>query len=181
MTEEMNRRMLGLEARMARMENGVRVDQNIVRIGGDLLVSGHVSAELADINKCKAKLAAAQSIATSTHTSLYFAAEDFDLNAMHDNSTLTERVYIKTAGIYAVHGYAVFAADATGIRSWQIWINSAAKEISTLNASSASAHHNGVSGVFNLAENDYVELIVYQNSGAALNVNPASLAVVRLP
>lgn len=49
MTEEMNRRLLGLEARMARMESGVQVDQNIVRIGGDLEVKGAIQPGTPDI------------------------------------------------------------------------------------------------------------------------------------
>jgi len=133
------------------------------------------------VDKCKARLASAQSIPDVTATALAFTVEDFDYNTLHSNTTNTSRIVVKNAGVYAIYGYAVFAASAVGIRQWRIRINGTDAEISTINAAATGSHHNGVFGVFNLSAFYYVELVVYQSSGGALDVNPGNLAVIRLP
>jgi len=131
------------------------------------------------LDKCKAARSTAQTISTSTDTRIAFTSEYYDTNTMHDNSTNNTRITIKKAGYYVVSSYVVYAANATGIRSTQIWINGGSSSINTNNAVSAGGHQVGLTDQFLLAVNDYVECNVYHSSGGNLDVNTATLSVVQ--
>lgn len=104
-----------------------------------------------------------------------FNQERFDNDTMHDNVTNNTRITCKTAGKYQINASVYFnAISATGIRFAGIRINGttyiAAEQTGPDGAGNSTAL--SVSGLWQLAVNDYIELVCYQNSGG--NVTLAS-------
>jgi len=81
-----------------------------------------------------------------------------------------------TAGKYLVIGNIQWAAHATGIRAMRIWKGATVvAEETRMNISDADSYAGGtISTIVDLAVNDYVLLVVYQDSGGNLNVNAAA-------
>lgn len=120
-----------------------------------------------------------QSINDSTWTALVLNAERFDTDTMHDTSTNNSRITINTAGVYQITGNVEFAAKSTNVRLLAIYVNSIATgtRIALVTALGSSAPTRmGISTLYSLDQNDYVELCVYQNSGGALNITYAPAA-----
>lgn len=124
--------------------------------------------------RCRAYLSSAvQSIGDATLTAINFDAETYDVGAMHDTSTATNRVTVPAGsdGIYIIHAQVTFAANATGKREAFLYKNAAALSTAREIASSGteetvihiSVHDTATAG-------DYYELRVNQNRGGALNV-----------
>src|SRR5688500_16432952 len=106
---------------------------------------------------------AAQAITTATWTSLALNSERFDQagNAaatMHDLVTNNSRLTCKYAGVYWIHGEAVFEANATGVqRTSRIFMN-ATTVIADGNHGILHATEGGrtqVNALYALAVNDY--------------------------
>ncbi|MGE5592880.1 MAG: hypothetical protein ACM3X3_04240 [Betaproteobacteria bacterium] len=118
---------------------------------------------------------AAQSIANVTNTVLAFNSERFDTDGIHDTAINNSRLTCKTAGKYYIAGNVRFASNSTGFRELNIILNgSTIIARVALPAASASPTVLQIATVYDLAVGNYVELIVYQNSGGALNVEYAS-------
>lgn len=113
-----------------------------------------------------------QSIATATWTVLAFASEHYDTDTMHDTSTNNSRLTVTTAGKYHISGHVGFEANATGIRAIAIKTNGTSDFLAVQNANAVSGapHYLSISADYNLSAGDYVELVVYQTSGGALNI-----------
>lgn len=112
-----------------------------------------------------------QSTTTGVSFTLAFNTERFDTDTIHDTVTNNSRLTCKTAGKYLVTGNVSFAANATGIRQLQIKLNGATTVGAVgWSASSAGTTDLVVVTLYDMAVNDYVELIAAQNSGGALNV-----------
>ena len=114
-----------------------------------------------------------QSINNITWTTLTFDKESFDTNAMHDNVTNNSRLVAKVAGYYIIVGVIVYLSNATGLRYIQMRGNGGTFyaapniQIPAINGDTTTV----VSlSFFQLAVNDYLELLAYQSSGGALNV-----------
>lgn len=111
------------------------------------------------------------SLNNATLTNLTFNTERWDTDTIHDTTTNTGRLTCKTAGIYIVTGHVSFAANATGIRDVRILHNGTTTYATTRADAAASGKTNmTISSILSLAVNDYVELVAYQSSGGALNV-----------
>jgi hypothetical protein len=120
---------------------------------------------------------AAQSVANATLAALAFNSERFDTDTIHDNATNNSRLTCKTAGLYLITGSLAFNTAATGnVRAAQIRINGAtdiaAQYIPPIGGG-ALATIISVATLYVMAVNDYAQLMVYQDSGGALNVNAA--------
>lgn len=121
---------------------------------------------------CRVFNSAVQSIPTGgTGAALTFDSERFDTDNMHSTSSFTSRITFNTAGLYIVTGYAGFAGSAAGaIRAFQIRLNGVTVLATQL--APVGATHNSQSTVtagWKFAVNDYVELLLIQDSGGALN------------
>lgn len=115
---------------------------------------------------------APQSISNATDTALTFDTENYDTDAIHDNVTNPTRLTAKTAGKYVIQGQVEFAANVTGVRTLYIRLNgTTALAVVDKGAVGVGATDAGVDTVYDLALNDYVELIVNQTSLGALNAN----------
>jgi len=114
-------------------------------------------------------------VANNSNVTLTFNKERWDTDTIHDTSTNTGRLTCKTAGIYHIYGSVQFEANATGNRYLIIRLNGSTVIASLGHTEVAAAVEDmSISTEYSLAVNDYVELVVYQNSGGALKVNAAA-------
>lgn len=121
---------------------------------------------------------AAQSLADNTDTALAFNSERLDSDAFHDTVTNNPRLTVPTGkgGNYMIGAVVQFASNATGFRS--IFLR---KNGTTGLAFTRTPAVSGVvtvialstPGPVALAAGDYVEVLVKQNSGGALNADTA--------
>lgn len=120
----------------------------------------------------KAVRAATQSIPDSTWTAIQFTADDeWDTDGFHSTSSNTTQLVVPTGmgGRYAIAGFARFASNATGNRLLSVYRNGAEKQTMTV---AATVERNvAVLLELALAAADYVEMFVWQNSGAALYID----------
>lgn len=141
----------------------------------DLLVEHNADGTLRS-KDCRAYHNAAQAVTTATFTVLALNSERYDTDGIHDTVTNNSRLTCKTAGKYIITGNVEFAANATGFRIVQIYLNGAttiAYQIE-LNPTAGGLIEMTISTLYSLALNDFVELRVYQNSGGNLNVTSAA-------
>ncbi|MBA7588911.1 hypothetical protein ES708_30982 [subsurface metagenome] len=112
-----------------------------------------------------------QSIPNNTATALAFNSERYDTDAIHDPVTNNSRLTCKTAGIYLIVGQATFYTSIYGERYITIVANGgtdlAAQQWATPQAGWNMMH---VSTIYNLAVDDYVELVVYHTRGNSLDI-----------
>jgi len=142
--------------------------------------------DLPIVPQCQATRTLALSVANSTWTFVTLPTEDFDTDTMHDLTTNTHRITIKTAGLYLFSAEIGYEGNATGVRYIVIeknaatpasgssyWVQKRLGEIITSDFIS-------VTGAFQMAVNDHASLTAYQNSGVALNVYAATFFAARL-
>lgn len=135
---------------------------------------------LIDQPKVSAFATAPQSVADNTATALTANDENRDTDAMHSTVTNTSRVTANTAGLYTVNVAVLFAANATGRRAVDLRVNGT----TTLNIDGRMTVTTGnsmaVTGqrLLALEVGDYVECMVLQTSGGALNVTLNELGAV---
>lgn len=114
-----------------------------------------------------------QSIANTTHTPLTWEAESYDTDALHDNATNPERFTVPAGkgGKYEVRAAVFWAANGTGVRQLAIVKNGITAMAHDRLAPSASQDFSqAVAAIVDLAPGDYVQVNLYQDSGAALSV-----------
>jgi len=98
-----------------------------------------------------------------------FNSERCDTDTIHDTSTNTGRLTCKTAGKYLISAFIEWANNGSGTRAMWVRLNGATKLAYDLqNALGINKQH--VSFLYSLAVNDYVEVLVTQNPGGAVNV-----------
>lgn len=120
---------------------------------------------------CKVGKTTNQSIPSSILTILSFDTEIFDVDNMFDKNISNTRIICKAAGVYAVYGNVVFAANTTQIRVAEIAVNGVS--VAFANSPPPSAGNGTsivISSLVKLNINDYVELKAFQPSGGALDV-----------
>ena len=127
---------------------------------------------------CRAIRNANISVANNTITAVQFNVNVFDTDGIHSTSVTPERFVIQTGGIYTGCATIQFAANATGLRRVQLRKNGLDTFAEATNLGN-SANENTLNAPFLLdfVEGDYIEVRVWQSSGAALNVlytNPLS-------
>lgn len=126
---------------------------------------------------------AGTSITNNTSTAMPCATEAFDTDAFHDTSTNNSRMTIPTGldGVYMVVAQLGFTFNNSGtVRGLTLQLNG-----STALGASASGpeiSNLSVSAIVALAAGDYVEAMIYQNSGSAMTLAAAgnSLSLYRL-
>ena len=112
------------------------------------------------------------SIANNTAVAVTMQVEVHDNDAIVDIAGNPTRLTIKTAGFYHVYGRMSWAVNSTGIR----WAYVRLGGSTTLGGNLSPAHavygnYVNASFVRAFAVNDYLELMVLQTSGGALNLN----------
>jgi hypothetical protein len=124
---------------------------------------------------CDLRKTANQSISNSTVTALSFDSENFDTDGFHDNSTNNTRITIPAGkgGKYLFTYLVRFAGNNSGRRDLALQINGtqgANFMRVQVNSDSGLATIYNATCLLNLSAGDYVESIVIQTSGGALNV-----------
>jgi hypothetical protein len=120
---------------------------------------------------------ASQSITSSTPTALAFNSERFDTaggsaSTQHDTVTNNSRLTCRYAGKYLITGHVAWPINAAGTqRQTIIRLNGTAYIAwQTVQPSGGHGSETSVATVYDLAVNDYVQLIVNQYSGGALSL-----------
>ena len=116
-------------------------------------------------------LTADQSIATNTEIVLPFAGETFDVGGFHDNVTDNSRLTVPSgeAGKYWMAARVHWTPSSADRVATNIKINGApAAHTNVQNGNAAAWGWNY--DIFDLADGDYVECVVYQNSGGTMTV-----------
>jgi hypothetical protein len=112
-----------------------------------------------------------QSISNNTSTLITWNSENFDTNTYHSTSTNTSRITIPTgkAGYYLFTSYGFFDSNATGNRRIDLRKNGSL--IRSWPTPSTTSTFSGLTMtcILSLAEADYIEIAVFQNSGGALD------------
>jgi len=111
-----------------------------------------------------------QSIPNASLTALAFNSQRFDTDGIHDTVTNNSRLTCKTAGKYQITVNLCFETNNTGERRVYLRVNGATYIAGSVANAAATSHHFSVSTLYNMDVNDYVEVLVYQSSGGALNV-----------
>jgi hypothetical protein len=115
--------------------------------------------------------AGTQSIPGSTDTTLTYDSEQWDTDGFHSTSTNTSRITIPAglAGKYLISCSTSYGLNATGQRALYLRKNGTnVKYFPGVAGSSSVYTANHSSFVLNLAVGDYIEMIVYQDSGGSL-------------
>lgn len=113
-----------------------------------------------------------QAIANDTVTPVQFDTEQFDAGGTHDNVTLNTRLTAVVAGVYWIFGHLFWAPDADGTREATLRLNGAtiiAANQTPVSSGTFFARHM-VGTLWDLAVNDYVELLAYHSSGGVLDL-----------
>lgn len=110
-------------------------------------------------------------IPNATVVALAFNSERFDSDSIHSTSSNTSRLTCNSAGTYAITGGVSFDINSTGYRFVSIRLNGFNILASTtIPATSGNYTNISVTTMYDLAATDYVELVVAQTSGGALNL-----------
>lgn len=116
-----------------------------------------------------------QSIPNSTNTVVTFNAELWDTADMHDNQTNNSRITIPVAGKYHIWATIVFTTNSAGDRAAFIQRNGSTPLAYTyFGACSSVPTALPFSFVAQLSAGDYIELVVWQNSGTTLDLSAGS-------
>lgn len=116
--------------------------------------------------------ASAQSIGDASSTRLTFDTERRDNDTIHSTAALTGRFTCVTAGYYEIFCAGVFAADSTGLRILQAYLNGSALDPFgdfEGNPNALVVCQLSTAFAYPLSATDYVEFFVYQSSGGNLN------------
>lgn len=108
-----------------------------------------------------------QSINDASETVVLLDGVDYDTHSqLSDN-----KLYAKETGLYDIKANVSFATNATGYRYAIVRLNGTTTiAMVELDASATAPTILNLSTDYLLSEDDYLELLVYQNSGGALNV-----------
>jgi hypothetical protein len=127
---------------------------------------------LADPPRVRVYNSANIATATATPLALTFNSERFDTDTMHSTAVNTSRITFTTGGYYMIGAGIEFASNATGYRSVTLRISGATEIACEVRpAVSGAVTRVSISTLWGVAAGAYVECIVDQNSGGALNVN----------
>jgi lysophospholipase L1-like esterase len=124
--------------------------------------------------------ATTQNISNAVFASISFSTEDNDTDGIFDIASPT-RLTCKTAGFYNLFATANFASNATGFRVVTFRVNGSLYIGQNYqNAVNGISHYTSVSTACYLNVGDYVEVQVYQTSGALLSLSNASAGMFKV-
>ena len=127
---------------------------------------------------CRLVKSANQSISNNTDTSLTWDTETFDTNTFHSTSTNTSRITIPSgkAGYYQLNVNIAWSPNSTGIRDLNLAKNGTRFQYFTFNPQASNVQSFAYAATIYGAVGDYFEVVVFQNSGGALDIRSDVLA-----
>lgn len=146
---------------------------------GELVTSTKINTYLRDavsflLDPPSARLShsTTQSITTGTDTGMSLNTEAADADGGHSTSSNTSRYAPQTAGVWDLNAAVPFAANATGKREAAFRVNgTTTHHAAAIPAAVASRMCLNLSGKIPLTVGDYVEVVVFQDSGGNLNLD----------
>jgi hypothetical protein len=141
---------------------------------GDVRISGSVRESLA--LGAGVYRDSAQTIPNAAFTAVEFSTEWFDADNCFSVGSPT-RLTARTGGVYIIYGNVVWVYNAAGQRYLVIRLNGGRYiAIGTIASVTGGAYgpYQNIAGVFFLNEGDYVELLVQQTCGTALDIRFAA-------
>jgi len=110
-----------------------------------------------------------QTLGNGVHTPLPFDLERYDTDAIHDTVVNNSRLTCKTAGKYIITGNVYWETHAVGKRLLYIRLGGVTRiAMCSYGLNSDNEQNHFVSSIYDLAVNDYLELVAMQNSGGNL-------------
>ncbi len=154
---------------------------------GQRLRAADVNAQVRDnlnwtisAKTCRAVRNGAYSVGNAAWTAIPLNTEDFDLLAWHDGAGAFPNIIVPNlTGYYQVEGSLGFVANGAGVRRAAIrarTFNAGPYVMASASAPADAANSTTLSVstvVYCNGSTDYVELLAWQNSGAALNTSVA--------
>jgi len=138
---------------------------------GSTWVVGGLNAPYAQIGR-----STDQSIPNSTLTAVLWTTEVSDSHSGHSTVTNTSRYTATVAGLYQVSCSLPWDPNATGVREMFFRVNNTTSTPGDrAQASTVATIMTSSTRLLRLAVNDYVEVVVWQNSGGALNISSSYL------
>lgn len=136
-------------------------------LDGGLLTYYHIG--------CRVYNSANIAIANNTQTVVAYDTERYDTDALHSTATNTGRLTATRAGRYLIFTHILWAANATGQRGVRVRLNGTTDLGGVLNdAAGAGTTRQTAMTIHNLSATDYVETLVFQDSGGNLNVTASA-------
>lgn len=125
----------------------------------------------------QAQRGASLAINNNSDTVLTFDAAGFNSLGMVNIATQPTRITILKVGLYLIEARVLWPSNATGIRSLRARVNGSTIITGQICPAVADTTHNWTHIALPtlLALNDYLEFIVYQNSGAILTIPALSI------
>lgn len=122
-----------------------------------------------------------QAITNATETAISFDSEDYDTDSYHEAVTNPSRLTVPATGYYSIQGMCRWAGTANGgERSGHIIVNGGSTPAARIcsssippDASAPTCH--AFACTAHLTAGDYVEMRVYQASGATLSIDVSSV------
>lgn len=126
---------------------------------------------------CRVYNSSTQSISTSSATAITFNSERWDTGGCHSTASNTARITVPTGGDgkWLIGGHVQWSnSNTTGTRQVQLRVNGTTV-IAVHEALGTTADAMmSITALYSLAATDYVELVVFQNSGVSLNIQSSS-------
>lgn len=125
----------------------------------------------ADPPACSVFNSTAVAVGNNTNHIMVAGSENYDNDAMHSTSSNTSRITVQTAGRYLAIATVSFAANATGNRQAEFYVNGVTSGGGALIDNAGASNSTGLLLVrmLVLSVGDYVEVNVVQRSGGNLN------------
>ena len=153
---------------------GIGSTDQVLKVSGGIPAWG--AAPAASFVGCALYNSGNFAVANNSDVKVTYDSEVFDTDAFHSAVTNTSRITIPAGkgGKYLFFAWGQMAANATGYRQTYFWVNNnSATRFAVIKANPISASLTAdfyVSGIVNLVATDYVEHLIYQNSGGNLNL-----------
>ena len=137
---------------------------------------------LYDAPFCRAFASAAVSVPNLAITALALNSESQDNDGIHSTVTNTSRATPPTAGGYVVTGWVTYAGSTGGSQRTALLRLNGTTKIGQLDEPRNGAAETALSlvALYRFSGTDYVELCGYQDTGGALNVVTAVLALAQV-
>jgi len=143
---------------------------NSATLGLLLIGSGAATAAWATPDGARVYNFANITLTSGSPLALTFDSERYDNGGLHEGVTNPSRLTAQKAGKYFISAHVIWDANATGRRGLYVKLNGITWLASHVQpTTSASYTEMSVATVYHLAATDYVEAIVFQDSGGNLN------------
>lgn len=126
---------------------------------------------------CSVTHSVVQAINNNVYTAQLFDTDLTDTDLMHSTSSNTDRITVVKAGLYMVIPKAHYIANATNQRACKLTLNGVDVAGSVTVANNCGTQGTSILGptqLLQLAVNDILRMLVWQNSGGALNTEAGS-------